>query len=80
MEAAWGASMEVKSVQRANGGAGDAGPAPALLEADVRVDNGMRRVCCGNLLRPRMAERRDPQGLTQFVVVWRCPTCGRVTL
>jgi hypothetical protein len=56
-------------------------PAPALLKPDVSVEEGMLRVCCGNLIQPRLGEVRDPVGgRTVFVTCWRCPTCGRLRL
>ena len=54
-------------------------PTPALSEAHLRVDNGMLRVCCGNLLAPQMGEvRNSVSGRTEFVTCWRCPACSRV--
>ena len=45
----------------------------------LRVDPGVTRVCCGNLIEPRLAEIRCPNDPTLFIAVWRCPICGRIT-
>jgi uncharacterized protein with PIN domain len=56
-------------------------PRPSSLRAELETEKGLLRVCCGNLIQPRMGEMRDPVGgRTEFVTCWRCPTCGRVRL
>lgn len=54
----------------------------ARLAADPRsdFDSALLRLCCGNLVAPRLAEIRRPEGRTVFVAAWYCPTCNRITV
>jgi hypothetical protein len=47
-------------------------------EPEVRPDTGLTRVCCGTMIRPRLAEIPDQFGQTLFVAVWPCTRCGRL--
>jgi len=43
------------------------------------LDPRLIRICCGNVIAPRLAEIRQPGEPTLFVSVWRCPKCKRIT-
>jgi hypothetical protein len=46
----------------------------------IAVEPTLLRLCCGNLITPHLAEtRRLPLDHIEFVAVWRCPTCQRLT-
>ncbi len=71
--------MEEKTSKEELSRAAQASVAQDAAGDKVRLDPDVTRTCCGSTIAPQLARRRDPLGDTEFVTIWRCPRCGRLT-
>ena len=71
--------MEEKTSKEELSGAAQASVAQDAAGDTVRPDPDLTRICCGSIIEPQLAKRRDHLGETLLVTVWRCPRCGRLT-
>ena len=64
----WRTSLSSKTAQ--------GGPKPEAVRLGPRP-TGQAPVCCGQAMQPRLAQAHDHSGNSLFVVLWRCPQCGK---
>ena len=43
------------------------------------LESDAARLCCASPLEPQLARVQDTNGETEYLTVWRCRRCGRVT-
>jgi hypothetical protein len=60
--------------------AGQAGTKPILPAQATHPDSEGSGVCCGKPMAPQFRHARDHDGRIMFVALWRCSSCGRITL